>query len=59
MFKFTKSYDKVNKVFHGTLTLIKILHLTIMAGLLGGVHIELGFGILTHELTIGLHKWNK
>jgi hypothetical protein len=59
VFKLTKSYDVVNQVFNGTLTLMKIFHFTIMAGLLGGVHLELGLGFYKHELTIGLHRWSK
>lgn len=59
MFKFTKSYDSKNRVFHGTITLLRLIHFTIMAGLLGGVHFELGLGLYKHELTIGLHQWNK
>lgn len=59
MFKITKSYDSVHRVFQGTITLLKLLHFSIMAGLLGGIHFEVGIGILNNELTIGLHKWNK
>ena len=59
MFKITKSYDSINRVFNGTITLLRLIHFTIMAGLLGGVHLEIGFGIYKHELTIGIHKWSK
>lgn len=59
MYKLTKTYDAIHKVFHGTITLLWILHFNIMAGLLGGIHLELGMGIYKYELTIGIHQWDR
>lgn len=59
MLKFTKSYDPTHRVFQGTLTLLWLFHVSIMAGLIGGIHFEIGIGIHRYEITIGIHEWNK